>query len=381
MLRKSRYCVALISFIASLLILSAGGTALGWSGFEHADMCMGVFTDPGVEHLVNEMNFTIAEYNSIVTWWGEPPDEWHDGQWVTINTRAYIDTAGDMFDGKNWNTLSEVDRLRYLMHTAGDVAVPIGHSPAHYNPGGFSGDFEATFELMSFAYWQDPPGPYAMPHIYYSSVFTNWQTWKNFYFDGTINDIKETFYEACRDNMTWLKEKYENDTLTNDDVIMAAWNGKYIAKMLMRAVLADYLLAKKKPVVEASEEYSGPPWGPATMKFYCDGSYDPDDICWDRDGKYEQMYDTLVRYEWDFNRDGIWDWGSDTPYCSHPVVNLLGLGCPEGLSYYDVRCLDDEGKWSDIRTEQMYIGPAPEPACLSLLAVGGLTLLRRRRNR
>jgi hypothetical protein len=361
--------------MTSLLLVST--SALGWGGPSHSAMCHQVFDDAVVAPLLS----AIDDVDEIEDYIGEP-GSWQDGQWYNVEARAYIPGIASP-NGKNWDSLDETTRLKYMMHNVADVAVPIGHSPACYNPNGYSGTImEAALEAQ-VSTW----GTY--PDIEGTTTWYNDESGHTYHYTGTIYDVLDEHYYACRDNRDWFKSTEHwpgyHTTGENHD---AGWNGTAIAQMLMRAMIVDYILAKENIYVAGDALPTGSAGG--TIQFDRAGSYDPDCVEWESDGTYSQIYGVheqgIQYYLYDFNGDvpsgGDWDYSTSSDVLNFSVDDLIGFGIPtDQWSWFYVAAVDNEGTaWA--AGDWMYLssgGGAPEPASLSLLAVGGLALLRRRK--
>ncbi|MBN1553340.1 MAG: hypothetical protein JXA11_01235, partial [Phycisphaerae bacterium] len=221
MMSASKRICTLGVFLSALLI---SASAFGWGGPSHSAMCTQVFDDDVVSPLLS----AIDDVDEIEDYIGEP-GSWQDGQWDNVEARAYIPGISSP-NGKNWDSLDETTRLKYMMHNCGDVAVPIGHSPACYNPGGYSHTVNEAALEAQVALWS------TYPDIEGTSSWYNDETNTTYSYTGTITDILDEHYDACRNNMTWFKSTkkwwghYPSD---NHD---AGWNGTAIAQMLMRAM-------------------------------------------------------------------------------------------------------------------------------------------------
>jgi len=89
------------------------------------------------------------------------------------------------------------------------------------------------------------------------------------------------------------------------------------------------------------------------------------------------MGDSIVVYAWDLNQDGNYsDASGVAPTVSWPQLQALGIGSV-GLHPISLRVVDMFGAMGHASTTLTLL--APEPATLSLLALGGLLVRRRRR--
>ncbi|MBN1554798.1 MAG: PEP-CTERM sorting domain-containing protein [Phycisphaerae bacterium] len=362
-----------IFFCCTLVIALVGvcnPVAFGWGGPSHSAMCKKVFDDPVVAPLISGFNQSTVE-----DWIGEPGD-WQDGQWDNVAARAYIDT-GVSPNGLNWQSLDETTRVKYMMHNLGDVAVPVGHSPACYNPGGFSDTGKEAYLEAQVALWS------SYPSVTGTCNFTNSKTGHTYNYTGTYSQILSTHYNACRDNMTWSKSHLAGFPYFHDynDYRAAGWNGTTIAQMLMRASFVDYMLSKlPEQAVCDGDHVLGPG---QTTTFDGSASYDPDAITWNGNGTYSPTNAWMAGYYWDYNNDGVWDWVDNDPKDDNRSYDyLVGLGIPVGQwQTYILGVYDDEGHFDTCNDGRIYLVPGgvPEPASLSLLAVGGVSLLWRRK--
>jgi hypothetical protein len=167
------------------------------------------------------------------------------------------------------------------------------------------------------------------------------------------------------------------------DYDWAADRGTEMAQMFQRAVVADYILAKKSPVVYANN-YVANLGGSIT--FNLSASFDPDAISWNTNATFSQLYGVcpqgLTQILFDFNNDGTFDSGSlsnTTTVSTSQLVNTYHLQT-NAWNDYTVRCYDNEHKFSDA-TGSVYISAVPEPGSLTLLAIGAAAFFFLKRKR
>jgi hypothetical protein len=218
--------------VVSFLLFAIGSTALGWGGPSHAALCQKTFDDPVLQPFLSGI-----DQSAIENYTGEPPGNWHSGQWTDIVARSYIDTAGVSPSGNNWNSLDETTRLKYLMHNTTDVGVPMGHSPA--NQVFVDSGKEAYLELQ-VSTWS------TYPTVAGTTYYTHTKNGYSEDFDGTRDTIINKFYNACLNNATWSKNNLAGFPYFHDynDYRAAGWNGTTIALMLQRVIFVDYFLGQ-----------------------------------------------------------------------------------------------------------------------------------------
>ncbi|MBN1553333.1 MAG: PEP-CTERM sorting domain-containing protein [Phycisphaerae bacterium] len=371
MSKKQRICT--LGVLIPALLFSAN--AFGWGGPSHSAMCTQVFDDAVVSPLLG----AIDDVDEIEDWTGEPASGWQDGQWPNVEARAYIPGISSP-NGKNWDSLDETTRLKYMMHNCGDVAVPIGHSPACYNPGGYSHTVNEAILEAQVSLW----GTY--PDMEGTTTWYNDESGDTYHYTGSITQVLAEHYNSCRDNMTWFKSTKHWWGHSTDDNHDAGWNGTAIAQMLMRAMIVDYILAKGDVYMEPDTLPTGSAGG--TITFDESNSYDPDSVYWNSNGTYSQKYGIYSQgiqyFLYDFNGDipsgGNWDYATTDEHLEFSVNDLIGFGIPtnQWSGFYKAG-VDNEGKIGYAHDWMYLSAGAPEPASLSLLGIGGLTLLRRRR--
>ncbi|MBN1555305.1 MAG: PEP-CTERM sorting domain-containing protein [Phycisphaerae bacterium] len=391
----SKQKLAVVMFIPAFVV---SGAAFGWGGPTHAALTQRVFDDPTLAPFLSGI-----DQSAIENYIGEPGD-YQNGQWSNVQARAYLDT-GVSPNGINWNALDETTRLKYMTHNLADVAVPLGHSPA--NQVYTNTVAEAVLEAQ-VSTWT------SYPSIAGTCNYTHSETGHTYNYTGTIDQILNTHYNAVLDNAAWFKSTKKWYGHSTDDNRHAGWNGTKQAMLLQRAMLVDYFLAKELPVMTANNYIA---YSDQYVVFDQSSSYDPDAISWNSDGTYSQLYGVqnqgIEYFVWDVNGDvpygGNWDYGAYGNWVAPTAQMLIDLGVPtDEWSVYYVAGVDNEGK-VNYGAAYVYIasGPAPggdpeltmlgdidlslltltpensgcipEPATISLLGIGAMVVLKRKR--
>lgn len=368
----SKHVLFRCTLVAIVSLLFVCNAALGWNGGTHSGLTTHTIQvdNPFILSLMRGLGYSDDSITRVMTGSAnEPPGNWHAYQYWDIHYRAYVEGSGaPPSQTNNWSTIDDLTRLKYLMHNAGDVGVPIGHNPASLNNmwdgDGYTNKLKEFILETRVDLW--PGSDY--PSVAGTSVFTLSGDGSTYSFTGTIRNVVDTFYLACRDNMRF----YKNGGSERD----AGWNGLALGKMLQRAVLVDYLLSKYNPPV-FPVEYSYP----GILKLSGAMSHDMDNIVWESNGTYSYTGTGITQYAWDLNQDGIFDYVSTDSEIDLHLHDLLAMGWQYNqTNYYTVYVRDDEYKWgSAVGDWFLSSGGLPEPATVSLLAVGGLGMLIRRK--
>ncbi|MBN1556489.1 MAG: PEP-CTERM sorting domain-containing protein [Phycisphaerae bacterium] len=352
------------SLVVLLSVLMIGNTAFGWGGPTHAALTEITFDDPVVAPLLSGIN-----QSAIESWTGEPPTDLP--QWSSVRDRYYIESAGSVGGYDWWDDFDETTRLKYLTHSAADCAVPLGHAPANQV---YTNTIAEAILEAQVSLW----GTY--PSVSGTTYYTHSQTNNTWDLDGTRGSFMSKFQSAVLDNASWFKSTKNwlglHGTEDNHD---AGWNGTKLALMVQRAVIVDYFLARQSPVADAGGDHMVSPG--ETEQFNASDSYDPDSINWSSNGTYWNNGGGVVGYYWDYDYDGTWDWVDNDPYDQRTYNQLLAMGIQTNQWVrYNFAIQDDEGKMS-YDSDFLYLstGGAPEPATMSLLGVGALAMLRRRK--
>ncbi|MBN1944014.1 MAG: PEP-CTERM sorting domain-containing protein, partial [Phycisphaerae bacterium] len=212
--------------------------------------------------------------------------------------------------------------------------------------------------------------------------YTHNRTGHSYSFTGTYDQVVSTFYNACRDNMTWFKSTRNIVGMHSiEDNSDAGWNGTTLALMLMRAMFVDYKLSQNPITVYAPNAS-----GTNSILFDQHLSYDPDCVSWNADATYDKVRGIQpqgIQFFWyDLDNDGDLDvqsFNNTMTVSADTLINTYGAERGQ-WNYYRVRAKDNEGVVT-YKTGKFYLNPlgTPEPASLSLLAVGALAFLRRKR--
>jgi hypothetical protein len=388
-----RASVISIALAAWLLAFGATQLALGWNSTPvypvtntHSLITTVALSSPALQPLMAQVG---VNWNDVRNYSGEPPNtSFHSAvvvnnsyyissEWEDTRTRSYLDTAGNSPMGNhpggavyNWNSLNETTRLQYLTHLAGDTGVPSAwHYPAYevnQNTG-----IESAME-QGVASWANVN---SVP----TCVLSNPYTGHTYYYTGTIFDVINTHHTAVLDNAQWARDNcdtgswlgaYLGDYLGDKGSYdWAANRGTEMAAMYIRAVVADYILAKQLPVIYA-ENYVANLNGSIT--FDQSNSFDPDAISWNADATYSQLRGVYPEGEQGLNAFCIDINGHQFTSTSNTLTlyasQLLSIGVQPGQQTpYSVTGIDNEGKY---KTATGFITVVPEPGSLTLLAIG-----------
>jgi hypothetical protein len=395
-----RASVISIALAAWLLAFGATQFAFGWNSTPvypvtntHSLITTAALSSPIFTTTDNAYGMPLlsmcpgVDWNAVRNYSGEPPTAtfhsavvvngayYISSEWEDTRTRSYLDTAGNSPMGNypggavyNWNSLNETTRLQYLTHLAGDTGVPSAwHYPAYevnQNTG-----IESAME-QGVATWA------TVNSVPNTCVLSNPYTGHTYYYTGTISDVINTHHTCVRDNAQWARDNcdtgswlgaYLGDYLGDKGSYdWAANRGTEMAEMYMRALVADYILAKQLPVIYAGN-YVGNLNGSIT--FDQSTSFDPDAISWRSDATYFQLRGInsqgLTAFCYDINGH---QFTSDSNTLTLYASQLLAIGVQPGeQTPYSVTGIDNEGKY---HTATGFITVVPEPGSLTLLAIG-----------
>jgi hypothetical protein len=306
--------------IGGLLVPTA---AFGWGATIHKSLAGKYYDETLIANFATEFGTSVS---TVVNGAGELDSAsssvkaiYHSGQWTMMENRYYVYRPGAS-DGNVWYGLDETTRLKYMMHNLGDVAVPIGHSPANTVPGAEPNQMKEAL-LEGFA----DLGSYGSP-----SVPTSW-------YAGTISQIVSTFRADCVANAQNYVASSDNTT--------AAHEGWRISQMLGKAVLADYYLSQRS-AADAGPNKTVRPGGIAV--FDAMALRDPDNITWNTDGTYYYRSDWtgISRVRWDFDGNGVYD-ATGVQIAKNYNQLWTALGGNTSATF-GIEVLDDEGRsWYD----------------------------------
>jgi hypothetical protein len=318
------------AFLAALGILSLVGAAFGWSPVStHQELAGMFYSDPLIAAFAAEFGTDVSAVvngaGALDSASSDHKSKYHSGQWTMCTAREYVYYAPSPSD---WYEIDETTRLKYMMHNLGDVAVPIGHSPANEVPGAESGQLkEAFFE------GQAEVGSYGSP----SAPTGGWYT-------GTVSDCVNQFYADAIANAQYFAANVSTGFLTVtpwENANYAAHVGWDNSQKLAKVILTDYYLAKRGTIVNAGGNYAAEPG--QSISFSSAGSEDPDSVSWSGDGTYSNNGGGLEEFLWDLDNDGQYDDASgDSPALSYETLAGMGLATGQWLTI-GLEVVDNEG--------------------------------------
>jgi hypothetical protein len=353
--------------VALLAVFSSG--ALAWGPFTHQKLADRYYEVPFIADLADEFDTDVDAVTAgagELDFVGEPHHGlYHSGQWDMVRYREYVYIAGDSEHTK-WYDIDDTTRLMYMMHNLGDVAVPIGHSPANSYPGAESGTakelfFEAQADLDS----------YGSPSLYSGSYYT-----------GTVSQCIEQYYtwmDFTTDHMANIK--YFADNVTTGFLTVEPWaNANYaantawdISQKLSMVILADYYLALREAAADAAQDITVHPG--ETAEFSASDLRDPDNIKWNSDGTY--YYDAgwtgISQVKWDIDGNGTYE--TNGLEVTKTYAELAALIGGDASVTFGIEVTDDEG---NVTYDSATLTTVPEPTSLLLLAAA-TPLIRRRK--
>ncbi|MBN1942007.1 MAG: PEP-CTERM sorting domain-containing protein [Phycisphaerae bacterium] len=355
--RRMFICVGLLGLSASL--------ASAWGPSIHQDLADRYYEDPLIYALADEFNTDI---DAVTAGAGDldlvgDPDHglYHSGQWDMVRYRQYVLIPANPSHPTKWFDIDDTTRLKYMMHNLGDVAVPIGHSPANQVPGAEPDQLkEAFFE------GQADVGSYGSPSLYTGSSYT-----------GTVSQCIDQYFDEHMVNVHYFVDNVSTGFLTVEPWSNAnysahvAWD---LSQKLAKVILADYYLALRPAAEGAVEDVTVGPGETAT--FTAADLRDPDNIKWNSDGShyYDAGWSGISQVRWDLDGDGIYETTGLTT--SRTYSQLAALIGPNASRLFGIEVTDDEG---NVTTDTATLTTIPEPASLLLLTVGGLLGYRRKR--
>lgn len=352
-------------FVCVCLCALVSPTASAWGPIIHEELAQTYYNDGPVSSLAAEFGTNVSV---VVGGAGDldfastdHKDKYHRTQWLMSLNREYVYRPANP---SRWFDLDETTRLKYMMHNLGDVAVPIGHSPANsYGPAAASGQ---TKEL-AFEIFQADMGSYGSP-----SAPGSWYT-------GTIANCVSQFYANCMANTAYFANNVSPSGLFSvspwSNANTAAHEGWRISQMLAKAVLTDYYLAKRSAADAGPDITVGPG---ETVIFSAADLRDPDNIIWDGSGNgtygYSSSWTGISQVKWDLDGDGIYE--TTGVEASRTYAQLAGLIGSNASELFGIEVTDDEG---NISYDTALLTTVPEPMTLGIMVAGGVALLRRRK--
>ncbi len=346
------------------LLALTSSTALAWGSGTHQKLAVLFYQDPIIAGFAAEFGTPVSTVTSgagDLDFVGDPHHGiYHSGQWLMVINREYVYKPASPTD---WFALDETTRLKYMMHNLGDVAVPIGHSPANTYPGAGSGTMkEAYFEGQA-----DILNAYGNPSLYSGSSYT-----------GTVSQCIDQYYTEHMANVAYFAANVSEGFLTvtpKANASASAHTAWAFSQKLAKVILTDYYLAKRSAATGAAKDVTVGPG--QTALFSAADVCDPDNIVWDSNGTYSSNLANkgIAQVRWDINGDGIYETtGLEASFTYSQLIAMFG---PNALVNYGIEVTDDEG---NVSTDFGSLQLIPEPMSLLLLSAGVFALPRRKKN-
>ena len=352
-MRLAKHAVVSLGFC--FLLSSA---SMAWGPYRHIDLAELFYEDPLIAGFATEFGTNVSSVTSgagdldFVT--GTAHDQYHGGQWDMVLYREYVYRPASPSD---WFDLDETTRLKYMMHNLGDVAVPIGHSPANQNLNAPPGTTkEGVLEGLADGFFG--AGFYGSPSRYTGTWYT-----------GTISDCVSQYYTE----QMALVSDYVDDGGSDQS---ACTNGWRVSQKLAKVILADYYLAKRPAANGAAQDITVGPG--QTAMFTAADLRDPDNIKWNNNGTYyyDGTWTGISQTRWDIDGDGIYE--TTGLEASRTYAQLVGMFGANAIVTFGLEVIDDEG---NVTHDTGTLTLVPEPATLLLTTVGMILLpLRKKRS-
>lgn len=345
LMRKILICGVICSLRAT--------TAFAWGPSIHRDLADRYYDDSMIAAFAVEFGTDVDAVTAgagDLDFAGDPDHaKYHGGQWTMVIAREYVYRPANPTD---WFDIDETKRLKYMMHNLGDVAVPIGHSPANQYPGAEPNQIkEAVLEGLADL------GFYGNPSLYSGTWYT-----------GTVSQCIDQYYDEHMDNVAYFIGGGDNETTAHK-----AWA---LSQKLARVILADYYLAKHQAAEGAAKDITVAPSETAT--FSAADLRDPDNIVWASNGTYsDDPNDSgITRVRWDIDGDDVYE--TDTLEAARTYAQLAALIGTNSTVTYGLEVTDDEG---NVTHATGTLTTIPEPTTLLLLAFTAPFFRRRRTSR
>lgn len=350
---------AVVSLGFCFLLSSA---VFAWGPGKHQELAGMFYNDPLIAGFASEFGTNVSDVTSgaddLDFASSDHKSKYHDGQWTMVTAREYVNTPASPSD---WFDLDETTRLKYMMHNLGDVAVPIGHSPANSYPGAEPNQpKEFIFEVL-----QADAGTFGNP----SAPTGGWYT-------GTVSQCIDQYYTEHMANVAYFAANVSGLSLPANNANASAHTAWAVSQKLAKVILADYYLAKRSAADGAAQDITVGP-GQSAM-FTAADLRDPDNIKWNGDGTYyyDGTWTGISQTRWDIDGDGNYE--TTGLEASRTYAQLVGMFGANAIVTFGLEIVDDEG---NVTHDTGTLTLVPEPATLLLTTVGMILLpLRKKRS-